>query len=453
MTNLKIAFIPLARTTFDIPFAKEMANAAKKTLVDAQLELVGPADLITDVLGVEQTIQDLAGIEIDLVVIFQATFADSSMATALAETIDAPIFLWAVPEPHTGGRIRLNSFCGINLTGHALTRAGIFYGYVYAAPDDKTVLEKITVYARAGRARRTLQNAQLGRVGENPDGFETCLLRPAEIKKRFGLEIVQLDLQEDIFSKVRTVNPALTQPIKDELSQKVNNLDEMDPDAVHGSLSTYSVLKDIAKERDIQGFAVRCWPEFFTELGCAACGAMSMLSDELIPCSCEADVNGTITQLILQSISGSQAFGTDMVSIDEERDALVLWHCGLAPLSMADPLKPRGVTIHSNRKLPLLFDFTLKPGQVTIARLSEASGEYRLVLGLGEIISSPKSFSGTSGLLKFDQPARRIIENILDEGLEHHISLTYGNHTDVLSAYAKLINVPVLWINRGGDYR
>ncbi len=450
MNNLKIAFIPLARTTFDIPFAKEMADAAKKSLINSHFNLVGPADLISDSAGVQKTIQDLASVEIDLIVIFQATFADSTMAIALAEAIDAPIFLWAVPEPHTGGRIRLNSFCGINLTGHALTRAGIFYGHIYAAPDGFFVNEKITLYASAGRVKRTLQKAQLGRVGENPDGFETCLLRPDEIEKRFGLKVVQLDLQKDVFPKVLSVDPAVTKPIKDDLNQKVSNLDEMDADAVQGSLGTYHVLKDIAKDQDIQGFAVRCWPEFFTELGCAACGAMSMLTDEMIPCSCEADVNGTITQLILQTISGEQAFGTDMVSVDEERDALVLWHCGLAPLSMADPQKPKEVTIHSNRKLPLLFDFTLKPGPVTIARLSEASGDYRMVLGQGEIISSAKSFSGTSGLLKFDIPAMEVIETILDEGLEHHISLTYGDHIDVLSAYAELIDIPVIRINKGG---
>lgn len=447
MSNLKIAFIPLARTTFDIPFANEMANAAKNLLQSAHQKLVSPTDLITDGPGVDQIIQDLANQDLDLVVIFQATFADSSMAMELARAIDAPIFLWAVPEPHTGGRIRLNSFCGINLAGHALTRSGIHYGYVYAAPDDLTVLDKITVYAKAGRAQQILKNAKLGRVGENPAGFETCLFRPAEIKDRFGVEIVQLDLEEDIFSQMRIVKPTITQPVKEILSTRVNNLDEMDAEAVHGSLSAYSVLKDLAGARDIQGFAVRCWPEFFTESGCAACGAMSMLSDEMIPCSCETDVNGTITQLLLQAVSESQSFGTDMVSIDEERDALVIWHCGLAPLSMADPLKPIGVTNHSNRKLPLLFDFTLKPGEVTVARLSEASGEYRLVLGRGEIISSPKNFSGTSGLLKFDQPARKVIEKILDAGLEHHISLTYGDHTAVLSAYAKLVNLPITWIS------
>jgi L-fucose isomerase-like protein len=169
-----------------------------------------------------------------------------------------------------------------------------------------------------------------------------------------------------------------------------------------------------------------------------------MLSDEMIPCSCEADVNGTITQMILQSISEKPAFGTDIVSVDNERDAIVVWHCGLAPLSMSDPQESPGVTIHSNRGLPLLFEFNLKPGPVTIARLSESTGEYRLVIGRGEIIRGPQSFSGTSGLLQFDRPARKILDVILAEGLEHHISITYGDYSDVLIAFAKQMNIPTL---------
>ena len=444
MSEPKIAFIPIARTTFDIPYAEQMAAAARGGLPNLPVEILGPDELITDSSGVEMAIEELREADIDLVILFQATFADSSMAAELSQGLEAPIFLWAVPEPHTGGRLRLNSFCGINLAGHALTRAGIKYGHVYAAPDDPSALQKVIAHARAGRARRILRSAQLGRVGENPDGFETCLFRPAEIKKIFGLEVVQLDLQEDVFAKARKVEPVSTQPVRDELAGVVSNLAEMDFDAVHGSLSTYLTLKDLASQKGLNGFAVRCWPEFFTELGCAACGAMSMLSNEMIPCSCEVDVNGTITQLILQSISGSQAFGTDMVSIDEEWDALVLWHCGLAPLSMADPQAEKRVTIHSNRQLPLLMEFPLKPGVVTIARLSEASGEYRLVVGSGEIIRAPQSFSGTSGLLKLDNPAHYVFNAILDQGLEHHISITYGDFKDELFALSMMLDLPIV---------
>ncbi len=190
--------------------------------------------------------------------------------------------------------------------------------------------------------------------------------------------------------------------------------------------------------------AVRCWPEFFTDLGCAACGAMSMLSDEQIPCSCEADINGTITQLILQWLSGEPAFGSDLVEMDFEEDSAVLWHCGLAPLAMADPAVPARGGIHSNRQVPLVMEFPLKPGRITLARLSQASGELRLVVGRGEMLSAPPSFSGTSGVVRFERPVREVFDVILGEGLEHHLSLTYGDHVPALLALADLLKLPVL---------
>jgi L-fucose isomerase-like protein len=111
---------------------------------------------------------------------------------------------------------------------------------------------------------------------------------------------------------------------------------------------------------------------------------------------------------------------------------------------MADPQKAPGATIHSNRKQPLLFEFTLKPGPVTVARFSESTGEYRLVIGRGRIIPGPKSFTGTSGLLQFDRPATEVLDLILNEGLEHHISITYGDFFDVLTALTKVLKIPVL---------
>jgi L-fucose isomerase-like protein len=169
-----------------------------------------------------------------------------------------------------------------------------------------------------------------------------------------------------------------------------------------------------------------------------------MLSNEQTPCSCEVDVNGTITQLILQWMSGQPAFGTDLVSVDEIDNAIVIWHCGLAPQEMADPAVESRGTIHSNRKLPLLMEFPLKPGRVTIARLSQASGSFRLVVGGGEMIKAPPSFSGTSGLLRFDRPAHDVLDTILNEGLEHHLSITYGDYVPALTALAKMLNIPTL---------
>ncbi len=441
--DIRLGLVSLARPTFDTTLATQVSEQVHTQLEQAGFSLVGPQTLVSSLDEARELAQELAEAPLDLLLILQATFADSTMAMSLAQAVDTPLLLWAVPEAHTGGRLRLNSFCGINLAGHALRRAGHRYDYVYAAPDDPAALEQVRTLALAGRARRLLRHARIGRVGEHPGGFDSCKIDRDALKRCFGLEVVQIDL-ENIFQSVRTIDSQEIKSILQELNAKLDNLDQLDQSSLQRTLGTFLTLRRFAEQEQFDGLAVRCWPEFFTELGCAACGAMSMLSDELIPCSCEADINGTITQLVLQSLSGQPAFGTDVVSMDVEKDAVVVWHCGLAPLSMADPLaRPKG-TVHSNRQLPLLMEFPLKPGRVTIARLSEATGGYRLVVGRGEMLRAPLSFSGTSGVLRFDQPAAQVFDVILKEGLEHHISLTFGDHVPALLALSSMLNIPVL---------
>jgi len=157
----RIAFIPIARTTFDIELAQRVTDSMRQHLAASPLLVEGPDYLITDLGSLQSALQTLVDNPPDLVLIFQATFADSSMVMALAEALDAPIFLWAVPEEHLGGRRRLNSICGINLAGHALTRSGRKYGYIYATPGDSQGMQKLLAFARAGYVRNLMRHAKL----------------------------------------------------------------------------------------------------------------------------------------------------------------------------------------------------------------------------------------------------------------------------------------------------
>jgi len=442
-TPLCIGFIPIARPTFDTVLAAEVTSQARAALQAAGCQLVGPEGLVMDAPASQAAIDQLVGQPLDLLLAFQASFADSSVVVNLARAIDAPLLLWALPEARTGGRLRLNSFCGINLGGHGLTRAGLKYEWVYASPDDAGAVRKALTLARAGRARRLLRAARIGRIGDHPAGFDPCSYDAAAIAAHFGSQVVRKELA-GVFQDVRTTAAGAVEAALGQLKGRVAGLDALDQPALRGTIGAYLTLKELAQAEQLDGLAIRCWPEFFTELGCAACGAMSLLSDELTPCSCEADVNGTLTQLMLQWLSGEQAFGTDVVGFDLEANNAVVWHCGQAPLAMADPeFHPRG-TIHSNRKLPLLMEFPLKPGRVTIARLTEAKGGFTLVVGAGEMLRAPLSFTGTSGVLRFDRPAADVLATVMDEGLDHHISLTYGDYVGELLALAKMLDLPVL---------
>ena len=133
-------------------------------------------------------------------------------------------------------------------------------------------------------------------------------------------------------------------------------------------------------------FAIRCWPEMFTEYGAAICAPASMMTENKTPCACEADVYGAVTQLILQEVSNQPVFLTDIVDIDIKDNTGVFWHCGQAPISMCGSEFVPRATIHTNRKMPLLFEFPLKEGAVTVMRISQAFGKLKMIIAKGNIL-------------------------------------------------------------------
>lgn len=442
-SDIRIGFAPIARPTFDLDLARELTAQVCAALSAEGYTLVGSQDLIMDGEAVAARIAELAAADVDMILLLQSTFADSTMALQLARALEAPLLLWALPEAQIGGRLRINSFCGINLAAHGLRRAGIRYNYIYAPPADAAAHDKLHKFAIASRVKSRLAGARIGRLGANPDGFDTCLVNHAALKSQLGVEVAQFELAP-FFQRARQADRAQVAALAEGLSSTLAGYSDMELEATNGTLGAYVALDELVHEENLSGMAVRCWPEFFTDLGCSACGAMSLLSDALTPCSCEADVNGTITQLILGWISGEPAFGSDLVAFDTAADEATLWHCGLAPLSMCDPDAQPEATSHSNREKPLLLQFPLRPGRVTLARLSEASGEFRLVIGGGEMLQAPPAFTGTSGRIRFDSGAAATMDTIMREGLEHHLSLTYGDHQAVLESLAQMLGLSVL---------
>ena len=112
--------------------------------------------------------------------------------------------------------------------------------------------------------------------------------------------------------------------------------------------------------------------------------------------------------LLLQELAGEPAWMADLVDITPAGDTAVIWHCGLAPLSMRDPEVEAEATIHTNRRMPLLHQFPIKPGRITLARISRARNEVKLMIAGAEVIRAPMAFTGCSGTIRFDRPAAEV---------------------------------------------
>ena len=287
---MTVAVAALARPTFDVEYSTELASAAFDLLRSIRPDVVGSAELLMDDASVAGAAQAWEGADVDLLVLIQASFADSTLAAAAAATTDAPILLWAAPEPRTGGRLRRNSFCGINLAGYVLKRAGRPYDYVVLDPDQRGAREQLSAalagpplaeakgdlslssphsLEQARAAVTQLQSARIGIVGERPAGFEPCDFDAETAAATLGVAIQSVDL-DDLFEKGRQAEPDLVQETEAAFAAELD-LTPLNGATIEPSVRLHLGLAALRDDHDWAGLATRCWPECFTEFGGAAC--------------------------------------------------------------------------------------------------------------------------------------------------------------------------------------
>ena len=455
---MRVGLLPLGRPTFDVPFAEATLAKMVRALEATGHELLGTTTLLLDAEAGRSALSALVEQSPDVLFVMQVTFTDAAFIVEAASTVAAPIAIWAPLEPRLGGRLRLNAFCGLNLASHALGRRGVSFSYLYAAPDSASIESELqrlldgelTVVRQSGEKASSstplpaeLRNFRIARIGEHPEGFDTCAYEPAALKGLLGAEVTEIDLP-DFFTRAERVPKNEVSRLREMVSAQLDNLADMNGGEVDRSLRLANALQEIRQDGGYDAIAVRCWPEAFTEFGGAVCGPAAIMGESGLPCACEADVYGAVTQAILYKVTRDPVFLVDLVDLDADDDTGVVWHCGQAPISMADPSDKPKATVHSNRRMALLYEFPLKPGRVTFFRLSQAFGEPKIVVASGEMLARPKAFTGTSGAVRFDHAAEDVLHDVMDSGLEHHLALAYGDHIDALVSIAGALDLKVI---------
>ena len=459
---MKIGILALGRPTFDVQYAKERLTESLKYLSSTNHNILGSCELLLDEQDALNEINKFKNEDLDFIIIIQVTFTDSSTLLKIASCLEKPIGIWAFPEPRQSGRLRLNAFCGLNLASHTLGLNNIPFSWIYENPENieeakfeilinsnnskrpEKILEIPSLGSKKAKSiKEKIHNFKIGKIGSHPDGFDTCKY---DQKKLIGLCGIKVDeIEIDTFLKnSKKVKSEEIEPTLNKLKKTISSIKYVNQKELILSLKLENSLKKIQEDGSYNAFALRCWPEMFTEYGGAICAPASMLTENKVPCACEADVYGAVTQLILQEVSGQPVFLTDIVDIDIDDDTGVFWHCGQAPLSMCNPKIKPTATIHSNRKMPLLFEFPLKEGIVTMMRISQSFGKQKMVVSKGKMIDRPLPFTGTSGVIKFDSDSKQVLNDIISFGLEHHIAITYGDHVELLSELASELKLPIL---------
>ena len=460
-----VALVALARPTFDLACAQGNFDSARALLQELGATVVGPAELV-------MTVEDVAAVtlpEADLHILFMASFSDASPAVELLGSVKGPILGWSMREPgEVGERLKLNSMCGVNLAAHALMDAGQSIRHIHGNADEAHVRTAIAdalagklpeaktptnISAErapqdvADKAFAWLKGKKVGSVGEAPVGFTPCLYDGPKLNSLFGLGVQQISI-DNAFERISAVEPARADKAYAAALADQPSLGDVNVEQAKKVYGVEVALDDWREEGSLDAIAIRCWPEFPTDLGACICSSLGRLSDRGTVTTCERDVLGAVTMLVCEALGSDENYLVDIVDLVEEEGLLRLWHCGSAATKLAADPKSATQYIHCNRKLGVAGNFPLKTGPVTLFRIdrdvdpSNSTG-LRMVVSRGESIPAPNHFQGNTATVRTEPDAAVLVNGIVTGGYPHHLVISWIDVRPGIRRLADMLGIPL----------
>ncbi|OZU88006.1 hypothetical protein CIL03_12775 [Virgibacillus indicus] len=448
MLKSGVLYLPIGRKTFDLEAAEIQWKKTSTYLKQVSDNVIEPESIITSPDELEEFLGTVSNESVLATVYQSVTFADAEFIQQTINRMKAPVIVWSVREPSVGGRLRLNSLTGGNSTCHFLRSEKHPYSFVFGNIDESQVQGKLRTQLSVLRVIQRLQKLKIGVVGEYPPGFFFSDTNEELLEKKIGPKIESVDLYEAFEESVKLPESKYENMISRAEKQVIGINRKDETIKRFAQFSTY--MEDKIQEEEISALAIRCWPDFFNKLGAAACSTLSQFTEEGVVSACESDIHGSISMFILRELADGEApYLGDMVHINEASNSAVFWHCGAGAYSLAHPETGAQAGVHPNRKMGFTLEFGLKPGAVTLLRLSYTKTDgYRLLIMRGKALNTPQPFNGTSVEVELETDINETLYSLMEEGFEPHYALVYADVVDEVIELGRQLDVEtVVYVN------
>lgn len=428
--HVKIGVVCLARDTYDFAAAAEIYGKIKEDLKNIeQVTYSFIDDLVISVEDARKAADYLASKNVDGLVVISGTFHLGHLVLELNKEIKKPIYLWGLNElPYNGGKIRLNSVCGVNLNASNLYKSG---NRQYYASVGDTIDEN---WINAIRIDAALKNAYIGIAGFRAHGFFNLGIDELNSFNEMGLILDHFELSEIFDTKVSE------EEINDKLTKLKNNFDSSDINEyqLNKVAELAAKLKKFVDTKGLTGLAIRCWPEFAATFGVSPCAAMSLLQSEDYILGCEGDIEGTLSMIAQRAIGGETPFLADLSQVDFAGNFALMWHCGVAPCNLWDGKCVRSLDTYFAGGRGVTAGFVMKAGEVTFSRIDSAQGKIRLFMQKGKAVPMEKQLAGTYAKVIFENSVTDVVNKVIYTGVAHHVSMVYGDYIRPFEIFASI---------------
>ncbi len=442
----KIAVLVLGRKRpgFDPVWGGEVATAIRKAIREAGYDAVFPEGNIADDASLRAALSRCSAEGARVLVVTQPTISDGKLAPIIARTWQGQLVLWATTERQTGEMISANSLVGTHVFGAMYRHLHVPYELVYGHPDDPQCRADLERSLRVAAAADAVSNAKVGLAGNHAPGFIDFHADPVTLSDSLGAQLFHMSVPE-LLDLVQAVP-------EDEAKRDVEGFTklglpyrhDLTKDALLVQSRFYLAVSSLLTEEHLDAFSFRCWPELPNLIGQWPYVAASRFMSEGKAVVMEGDLDGAIASLLLESLGVGPIYTTDW--LEHDRENVTIWHTGAVPLQFCDPVgTPTGPTIavHFNNKKPTVIEATIRAGlDMTLCRLWHCDGQYHLCAIEGESVKPKRHLLGTNGVFRTAEvDVRTWFDDMIHEGMPHHVHLVRGHHKESLRRLARLLNV------------
>ena len=186
------------------------------------------------------------------------------------------------------------------------------------------IVTRIKELAQLERAKKILNKAKLGVVGNPSDWLISSVPNYKLIQEKMGLELIDIPLS---IVEEKALRPHFS-------NLKTSDFKKFNMSDLNTSINIFDGLNEIIKEQKLSGVTIRCF-DLLKSLKGTGCLALAELNKNGCIGTCEGDIMAMISMQIVQALTGQSSFQANPSRINVENNSIVFAHCTL-PFDMVD---------------------------------------------------------------------------------------------------------------------
>ena len=418
-----------------LKYIKENFTDEKTSFVD--LEWLNEEGLLyktTDCIKVKECFEKE---KVDAIFIINCNFGNEEAAGTIAKMMNLPVLLWGPRDMQFGedGMRYTDSQCGLFAISKQLQSYHIPFSYIENCKiEDEIFSKELKRFLSVATMIKNFRNMKITQVGTRLNPFKSVMSNELELIEKFGFNIqtVNMTVAEDKLERLYKEKNEQLEKDAEEIKKKYD-VAGTGNEMLKKMLTFVYFYIEIFEETGADVLTTECWTAMPQAFGANPCLAMSILGDMGYIVTCESDIHGAVSNVLLMSATRGKTtplFGEFTCRNPKNKNSELLWHCGPFPYSQKK--EDADAKLYNTKPC-----FEAKDGEYTIGRFQGGEGKYMLLGGKFNTTDGPDTF-GTYLWAEFSNLSK-VEKKLINGPYIHHMTEIYGDYAKELEEFCKYI--------------